>query len=929
MTPPPLAQVDAHFEALLALPESERGPRLEQIAAGDPALARSLRRLLQLMFDSDTRPLRALGAAALDDGDDDATPQIPGYRIERELGRGGMGAVYEAARDLGGGIWQPVAVKVLRRALLRDEDLTRFVTEQRILARLRHPHIAGLLDAGVAGGRPWMALERVAGAPIDQCLPLPAAPAAVLGAMLQVAEALQQAHALLVVHRDIKPDNVLMDADGGVTLIDFGIAKQLDAGLEAGPTATGAAPLTLRYASPEQLLQRPVGVASDLYQIGLLMYRLLTDAWPWPESAQQLPVLRTRADGEPPPPSRQVPAGPRRRALAGDIDAIVLRCLRFDPAQRYRSASELHDDLRRCLRGEPVRAAAGGARYRFGKFARRHRVAVGSASAAMLAILVGLAAFAWQAHVAGLQRDRAVAAEGEARQRAQELEQMVAFQASQLADLPVRSMGIDLRRDLLDQRRERLARDGGDPPAVEAGVAALETALQGLNFTGVALHALERHVFERAQQAIGQQFGDQPLLRARLLLTLGNTLRGLGLHERAGVALEEALAIRRALLGASHRDTLAAGSNLGLLRVAQGRHDEAEALYQAAADGLRAELGDDHEDSIRLTHNLGTLRQAQGRFAEAQVLLEEALAARRARLGASHVDTLGTMNALGSVHWQQARYDAAEAIWREAEQGYLERLGELHVDTLAVMNNRGLALMSLDRQPESEQLQRRTLELRRQLLGDEHPQTLSSANNLAVLLSRMEQREQAAQLYAEVLATRSRVLGPEHHDTAGAQMNLGMALRGQGRLDEAEPYYLASLAGYRRALGPEHPNSMAAIGNLANLRREQGRMDEAERLAREALELRRRVRGADHPETLSSLHMLALVLRDTGRHAEAEDHARQALDAHRARHGDTHRATRQANELLLSILDARHAAEPGGGHGERAAQLRQEIAAQQ
>jgi serine/threonine-protein kinase len=320
----PLAEIDALFEQLLALPEAQREACLVQIAAANANLARSLRRLLELAQASDTRGLRAIGEAALGDCDDAAAPQIPGYRIERELGRGGMGTVYEAHRDLGG-IEQPVAVKVLRRALLGEDELRRFLTEQRILARLSHPNITGLLDAGSIDGRPWMALERIEGQPIDRALSPPAPITAVLDAVVQIADALQLAHAHLVVHRDIKPDNVLVDAEGRIKLIDFGIAKLLVEELGEHATQTGAAPLTLRYASPEQLLGRPVGVPSDIYQLGLLMYWQLTGAWPWDESAQQLPTQRTQPEIEPVAPSERVDEAARKRALRGDLDCIVLR----------------------------------------------------------------------------------------------------------------------------------------------------------------------------------------------------------------------------------------------------------------------------------------------------------------------------------------------------------------------------------------------------------------------------------------------------------------------------------------------------------------------------------------------------------------------------------------------------------------------------
>ncbi len=915
----PLAEIDALFEQLLALPEIECEMRLAQIDVANAKLARSLRRLLELAQASDTRGLRAIGEAALTNGDDAAPPQIPGYRIERELGRGGMGAVYEAQRDLGG-IEQPVAVKVLRRALLGEDELRRFLTEQRILARLSHPNIAGLLDAGSIDGRPWMALERIEGQPIDRALPPPAPVAAVLDAVVQIADALQLAHAHLVVHRDIKPDNVLVDAEGHIKLIDFGIAKLLVEEVGAAATQTGAAPLTLRYASPEQLLGQPVGVPSDIYQLGLLMYRQLTGAWPWDESAQQLPTLRTQPDSEPIAPSERVEDAARKRALRGDLDCIVLRCLRFDPNRRYRSAVEVKEDIQRHLRGDAVLAASSSAVYRLGKFARRHRVAVGSASAAALALLVGLAAFAWQTHVATTQRDRALRAEAQASQRAAELEQVADFQASQLADIQTEAMGAGLRRAIIDQRRTALQDKGSEAAVIEQGMAELEKALDGVNFTNVALGTLDENIFARALAAIDTTFSGQPQVRARLLQTVASTQRSLGLLEQADAPQAEALAIRRRELGHEAPETLASLNGTGLLRVAQGRLDEAEPVFAETLQTMRRVLGDDHPDTIKLIHNIGTLRNAQGKYAEAAEQFRTALDARRRLLGDQHPDTLSTLNALGVSLWRLQQADEAEPLWTEALEGYRRLRGEDHPDTLGARNNMAMLLRTQQRLDEAEQLFRETLASRRRVLGDAHPRTLHSINNLGVLLKRLGRNEEAELLQIEALQTRRRVLGNDHPETLGSMQNVGGLLLDRGDIAGAEALYLESLQGHRRVLGDEHPDTLSMQGNMARLFKAQGRWQDAERVARDTLALRLRILGERHEQVGASRFSLATLLRDTGQYAEAETVALQNEASNRALHGDAHHVTRASVELLVSIYTAWHKIQPRAGHDIKAAQ---------
>jgi hypothetical protein len=388
--------LDAQLETLLDLPPPERQARLSQLDRTEPALAEVLRKLLAIAAEVETNELRRSGQRLAQVADDAPPPPIPGYRLDGEIGRGGMATVYAGHREVAGAR-QAVAIKVLRAALPSAPERARFINEQRILARLRHPHIATLLDVGEVEARPYMVLERIDGAPIDQRL----APTAqdlprVLDALEAIADAVAAAHALLVIHRDIKPSNVLVDDHGTVKLIDFGIAKTLDDGdrLHGDRTATGSAPLTLRYASPEQVGGQPVGVGSDIYQLGLLAYRLLTGGWPWADGEHDWPRARLDPSIEPVPPSLRIADPAHRRRIAGDLDAIVLKCLRHGPGERYGTAAELRDDLARHREGRPVAARRQTLRYRTSRFVRRHRVGVVLAAAAALLIVAGIAATA-------------------------------------------------------------------------------------------------------------------------------------------------------------------------------------------------------------------------------------------------------------------------------------------------------------------------------------------------------------------------------------------------------------------------------------------------------------------------------------------------------------------------------------------------------
>lgn len=389
-----LAALDASLEALLDLTGPEQRARLEELERTQPDTADVLRRLLKIAAKVETIELRRRGEQLALAPDHATPPNIPGYAIDGEIGRGGMAVVYAAHRDVAGAR-QAVAVKILRAGLPSPVERARFLNEQRILARLAHPNIATLLDVGLVDDAPYMVLERIDGAAIDTRLgPTLADLPRVLDSLDAIADAAGAAHAHLVIHRDIKPGNVLMDDHGTVKLIDFGIAKMLDDadGPRAEHTATGAAPLTLRYASPEQLSRQPVGIASDIYQFGLLAYRLLTGAWPWPDGDAEWPRARLDPAIDPVPPSQRIADPAHRRRIAGDLDAIVMKCLRHAPGERYRSMAELRDDLARHRASQPVLARRQTWRYRMMRIVQRHRMATALSAAAVLLLAGAVAA---------------------------------------------------------------------------------------------------------------------------------------------------------------------------------------------------------------------------------------------------------------------------------------------------------------------------------------------------------------------------------------------------------------------------------------------------------------------------------------------------------------------------------------------------------
>ncbi|MEO7795025.1 MAG: serine/threonine-protein kinase, partial [Thermoanaerobaculia bacterium] len=441
------------FDELVEESADVRSERLAEIASGDPELARFLAQLLAADSTEEAQvgmPLLARapmfvaqalesGVALLDAQAEVAgaaasapgTPDTPGtpemetigpYRLVRCLGEGGMGEVFLAERS-DGEFEQRVALKRIRAGLDSEAIAERFLRERQILARLDHPGIAHLLDGGSTDeGEPYFVLEHVEGLPItvwcEQCTaPLDMR----LRLMIEVAEAVDAAHRQLVVHRDLKPTNILVTASGRVKLLDFGIAKLLQPeAFDERQTQVGGQPLTPAYAAPEQILGEAVTTATDVYSMGALLFELLTGRPPFDRSGRPLPALVRSVDSETLERPSVVAAGadagePERETLRGfaprlegDLDSIVLKALNRDPTRRYPSAAALGDDLRRFLSGRPVKARPDSAGYRLRKFIGRHSLGVAAGIVALAAVIAGIGVVFWQNGVA---RDEARRAE--------------------------------------------------------------------------------------------------------------------------------------------------------------------------------------------------------------------------------------------------------------------------------------------------------------------------------------------------------------------------------------------------------------------------------------------------------------------------------------------------------------------------------------
>jgi serine/threonine-protein kinase len=718
--------------------------------------------------------LSAIAATALRQIDGPAPgDRVGAYRLDRVIGQGGMGAVWLAERS-DGLIKRPVALKLPHGTWQKRGLAERMAREREILASLAHPHIARLYDAGVTEeGLPYLALEYVSGRPIDEhCRERALDVRARLRLFLQVVQAVAHAHARLVVHRDLKPSNILVGDDGQVRLLDFGIAGLLEGNHDDITRAVGRV-LTPQYASPEQMRGEPIGVASDVFSLGVVLCELLCGARPFPDKrTASTASAMSGPPAEPKLPSSLTEDVLLRRSLRGDLDAIVAQAVRIEPDARYASVAALGEDIELHLGGFPVRARGRARSYRAARFVRRHAVGVSSIVAIGAALFAGAAVASWQAGVARAEQRRA--------------EQVRDFVVTLFEEAdPYRGEGgrVSAVQLLLDARGRIESASVAYP-----GLRAELLNLVGTGLIGFGETAAAEEAAADAARVARDEFGEaHPItLEAQLLVAEVNRLRGRASDARS--ALEPALEASRARSDAHPRLFVRGLVTLAHLEVDDGRPIEATAAAQEALGIAQVRLGSRHPLSV----------------AAAAVLAESYLHG-----GVPASDVLGLVDAaLKTVH---------DAFRDRPGHPYLVQTRHIRGRALAVAGHFHEAVDELEQAIEASTTtfgetsmlvgyhagavapyQRRIGDIAGALRSSERairilsahvqPDSYAHAFNLTTRgVTLLAARRAAA---AEVdLATAEgileRVLGPLHWDTLTARLNRAMALAYLGRADEA------------------------------------------------------------------------------------------------------------------------------------------------
>ncbi|MEX0748041.1 MAG: serine/threonine-protein kinase, partial [Rhodothermales bacterium] len=711
----------------------------------------------------------------------DEAPDLIGekWRVLHLIGHGGMGTVYLAER-VDGQFSQRVAVKLIKRGMDSDEIVARFIRERQILARLNHPNIASILDGGLLDdGRPFIVMEHVEGEPIDEfCerrqLPIHRR----LQLFLTVCGAVQHAHQHLVVHRDLKPSNVLVTDGGQVKLLDFGIAKLLEQNGDGTRTLTNPDHniMTPEYASPEMVQGERVTTTSDVYQLGLILYQMLTRSMPYSfDRRSRTEFERVIVHQSPANASSLVAAARFRRSLAGDLDAILLKTLRKEHHRRYATAEALAADIQRYLDGLPVEARGGRFAYRAEKFVRRNAWSLTGATAFAVLAISFAAIYAIR-----IKEERDIA----------RLEAAKAVQSA----------------ELFNRFFESWNPDAADRDQISAADLLRVSVLRA----------------EREMQR-------EPEVQASMLSLLGEIYTNIGRFASADSLLHIALERQKQIFSTDHPDRAATLSRIGKLNNQRGRYDEAERDYEAALAMYRALHGASHPDALAAQLGLASvLVQGQDRFAEAEELLRETLSLGNPVVGETALVMADATRALGLSLFYQARYEEAEAILRPAVQTYTQLFGRTHPVTLLTMQTLAATVRDLGKVDESVHLQKEVLDEYERVYGPDHPNTTFACYALAFNYDRQGAFEDAYATARRAYESARKRHGTIHPDTARYRRLLGFIELNRGVLDEAETHLRGALRAYRASFSYRHADEAGILNRLAYILIHRGAADAAE-----------------------------------------------------------------------------------------------------
>ena len=837
MEAPRWQKIKKVFHEVVELPLEERAAAVEKACGADESLRAEILELLEhhehgsLDLPENPHAVTSFVSGLADE--EMVGREVGAYRIEREIGRGGMGKVY-LARRTNADFDQVVAIKLIKRGFDTDEIVRRFKHERRILAALDHPNITRLLDGGsTEDGRPYLVMEYVEGLPLTEyCDRHRLGIDDRLRLFLKVCSAVTYAHINLVIHRDLKPSNILVTADGTPKLLDFGISKLLlsdDAGTQR--TAEMSRVMTPSYASPEQVQNGKITIPSDVYSLGVILYELLTGHKPFSLKSMGVEeMVRTISQVPPVPPSgtvlREGIAGdsgdqPKtaddiaharcttverlRRKLRGDLDNIILMALKKEPDRRYQSSYRLAGDLQNYLEGLPVSAQKDSVGYRTMKFVQRNKTGVIAGVGIGASLLFALASSSRQAKRARRERDRAL-------REARKAETVNRFAKRMVTTVDPSRGGRDVK--FLD-------------------------------------------VVTEMEAALDRDFTDQPEVLAELRLTIGMTYVSLGIFDRAEEQLRESLRLRMEMFPRLSLEVAESLAGVGKLLHASGRIKEAEPLYLEAYRTFTELRGPMSLRGARVLTELGHLLALAGRHEESITRQNEALAIKRQILGPDHTEVAVSLAEIGNVFGMMlSRFAEAEPYHREALRiARLNHKGD-HPEVARFLLYLGSSLHEKDPKRAVE-FASQSLEMRRRLFGDAHPDVAWAAYNIGYYCVKEGDADEAIKRAASVVEMTERGLPREHAVVNSSLLLLGRGYLLKGMYGEALAAFDECLELRMRTLPADHWLLSTTDNFRGYCMAKSGRVAEGTALMMKSCGVLEKSLGPEHAQTKEALARLS------------------------------------------------------------------------